>query len=435
MKIMQIGTGMDLSIALELASREDTEVYYFSEWNSSFPQVESYLVGFGFDRFGIKLVQDFYSILNSVPDDERDSWLILITDTGFGDLPNWLRDENWAVFGPGKKGQDLETNRAFGKDFMLSNGIDIASYYTFETLIEVEDTLTALIDNPKQYVLKVNTATGLTDTAIGTPSELLDKLEDLDNIRKDLKIGYTLEEFIPGIEVGVTAFFNGDKFITPVIGNYESEWGGYLYWTDESVVFKMGLQNAEQGLKNIGYNGVIDLNGIFVRKNAWAKGIPLEDRYAGLEFTSRFGYPYGRVYTKMIGNLTEMLDGCARGEVPDVETINSHAYFINAFANLELADTEDFVDINKIYTFERDNPEKWGISFDKVVMQSDGNVAVLPGYPRMFQMIGFGDSYFSAVENCLELYELCKKEVEFEDHRDLLVPDIRDRVIFLESWT
>jgi hypothetical protein len=259
---------------------------------------------------------------------------------------------------------------------------------------------------------------------VGTVQEILTELEGIPDVEKDMELNYLVEESVGGIEVACGAFFNGEDFLKPFMISFESEWGGYLYWTDESPIFDKGLGKLKDYLKSIGYKGVIDLNGIYNRNG----------NYYGLELVARFGVPWGRVFCKQIKNLDEVFEAVCLGQDVEVKLFSTDAYFLSAFSNLEFKDTDDYIFIGKVYEWERDDPNKFGISFDKVVMDSEGDVYVLPGYARLFQMIGYGDDYFTAVDNVLELHGLCKQDIEFLDKKQELVEDIRDRIIFLESW-
>lgn len=420
-KILIVGTGLDLSIALEIVSRDlQGKVFYCSRVNESFPRIENVLVGKGFERFGLSLVDDVDTFIEF----EDKNLFVVVTDVGFGGLVDRLRERNFIVFGSTYKGDMLENNRVFGKKVMQESEISVPEYYSCESLREVEKVLGSLSEDEK-WVLKANTVSGSFDTRVGTVVELLGALEQVEEVEKGLEVGYILEKYIEGIEVASAAFFNGKEFLKPIVITFESEWGGYISWERDSEVFEKGLSRVSKVLGDFGYRGMIDLNGIWTRNG----------EYYGIEFASRFGYPWGRIQSKMISNLVDVLFATANGDLIDISLFKTSAYFVNGFRNLEFEEEDGFVDLGKIYQIEQMNPDKYGITFDKVVMDDRGIVYVLPGYSRLFQMIGFGDSYFDAVDYCWDMFDICKRRIDFKENRQELVEDIRDRIVFFESWS
>ena len=432
-KVLVVDRGNSLSLAMELTAR-NIEVHYYTEWDEDFPRADSTLVGYGFERFGLHLVKDFYSVLKSISSKEKDDWLVLITDTGYGDLAEWLRKDDWAVFGANKQGLDLEVDRALGKKFMLDNGINVARYEQFQTMDQVIEHLEELVSASKglKFVLKMSGFSGKAESVVGTPEELLVDIGRMPEAQRTLHIGYVVEEAIPGIkDVAVTAFFNGSNFLKPVLFNLNSAWGSYMRWMEENPVFKMGLEHAERGLAALAYKGVIDLNGIFVRKDMWGPGNPKESAYLGTGFTTCCKFPDSRVYTKMIENLEEVLEAVALGKDAEVRLLKDSAYTINAFSQQR---TEGNTNLGRIYDYEKNEPERFGVSYDKCTMTEEGMVLALPECSRLFQMIGFGENYFESIKNSLELFEICNSQMSFQHNRRELIQDIRDRIIFLESW-
>jgi hypothetical protein len=331
-KILIIGTGSDLSIALELCDRGyQGNLYYYTEGKNK--------VGYGFDeRFGFEIVENIFEVLN------QDDFLVVVTDKGFDDLSMALRSDGYKVFG--SEINDIE----------------------FEGLAMTQD----------------------------------------------------INEHPGAVQVATTAFFNGSEFQLPIMICYDSEFGGFIDWKDECPIFENSLKKSESKLKDIDYRGIISLDGIYTRNK----------NYYGLDFNSGFSYPQSRIYCKMIKNLDTVLRDVAEGNDCGISLFFDSAYFINAFNE----ESEDYVFVNKVYELERENSDKFGIAFDKVIMDKDGDVHVLPGDSRMFQMVGFGEDYFEAVDNALKLHKLCKLKVEFMDSKKELIWDLRDRVVFLESW-
>jgi hypothetical protein len=432
-KILVIGSGQDLSVALEFLAR-DLEVHYFSPSNDQFGDKTA---GYGFSRFGLHLTPDFYSLLNSEKD--QDQWLIVLTDTNFGDLAAWLRDDGWRVFGPDKEGQKMEKDHEFGKKVLTESGVDVPVFQAFGNLNEVIDHLTK-IDPGKEFILKADQGDEKANTWKGTPSELVEKFKEVNPVERGMKIGYSLEEYLPGVSVTSAAFFNGEKFLNPVMRIYASCYGGYITWFENCPVFNQGLAKLSLPLKKAGYRGLINLDGMFVGKGMWDGESPDRDIYAGLDFRAKLDEPFSRVYVKMISNLEEVFDKVASGEDCKIGLICKDAFFINAFR--EEGATEEDLYLGDIWKIERDNPSHYGITFDKVAMNTDGGVTTLPGSTRPFQMIGFGNSYMESLSSCMEVLRLCSDRIKtgrsteesIREVRENLISNIRDRVVFLGSW-
>jgi len=427
-KVLILDGGSSLSLALELCARDDLEVYYFSGGSGDEPKIESQLVGFGFDRFGLHLVKDFYSLINT--EEDKDSWVILITDPNFGDLAKWLRDDGWSVFGPDKKAMELETKYEVGKDFVQGLGVDVPAFQDFPNLEELSKGLDTF-DPAKRYVLKINSLSGPVETLVGTPEEITDRLRGISSIEKGMNLGCTLEEYLPGVPVATAAFFNGEKFLTPVLRIYDSPWGGYLSWYNRCLLFEMSLRKLEIGLKRIGFQGIVNLNGYFIGKGVWGEDNPAKDTYASFGLNLSGAYPWARVCFKMIDNLWEMIDSTAKQKNREAKLLCKDAFFINAFRGGNL---EDFYYLGDIWKLERDNPKHYGIAFDNVTMDSAGDVSALPGHDRVFQMIGFGNSYGEAVKWALSLLQECQGRIDFKHRCQDLIEDMRDRDIFTRSW-
>jgi phosphoribosylamine--glycine ligase len=104
---------------------------------------------------------------------------------------------------------------------------------------------------------------------------------------------FQLQKFATGIEVAISAFFNGHDFITPIninfehkklfpgdLGPFTGEMGTLMYWDNPNNIFKATLGKMRDQLAESGYVGAIDVNCIVNGKGIYP-----------LEFTSRFGYP------------------------------------------------------------------------------------------------------------------------------------------------
>jgi len=420
--ILVLGSGLDLSIALEFCKKggSDVKVYYYSSWSEGFPQLDKYLVGYGFERFGLEIVKDFYRQLRCIWDIDKEDWLVVFTDNNFGDLPDMLRDEGFIVFGSGLGGSSLELDRAWGKS-VLSEFVDVPDFKSFHNLNEVEDYLRGE-DGSERFVLKVDVVSGSIDTVVGTVDELLSEIDRVDDVERGLELNWILERFIDGVEVAIGAFFNGNKFLFPVVRSFESEWGGYLIWGSKDIIFEETLGKMVSFLSGLGYNGMVDINGILSN----------DGKFYALEWTAgRFGYPWGRIYTRMINNIVDVLDSIARGKDCDIDISYNCAYFISAFSDFDFSKMpENFYDCNDLYKLDKEDDK--GIVYDRVMISEDVLYS-LPGYNRMFQIVGFGNDFDSAFKNAKEMFSKCKMMCDFKNKFDELYKDLNKRLNLLDN--
>src|SRR5205807_2351897 len=108
------------------------------------------------------------------------------------------------------------------------------------------------------------------------------------------KIGtFQLQEFVKGVEIGASRFFNGKDFVGPVcmgveykrlcsgdVGPLTGEMGTLIFWRDDTRLFRETTSKLKSQLAAVNYVGYIDINCIVN-----AGGI------FPLELTCRFGYP------------------------------------------------------------------------------------------------------------------------------------------------
>jgi len=127
------------------------------------------------------------------------------------------------VVGPSLEGSKLEGSKAYGKVFMMENGIPTAAYgeFTAETL---EAGIAHLRDHDGPYVLK---ADGL---AAGKGVLIIDNLEEAESELKEMLSGkfgdasstVVIEEFLDGIEFSVFVLTDGVRYkVLPIAKDYK----------------------------------------------------------------------------------------------------------------------------------------------------------------------------------------------------------------------
>ncbi len=237
---------------------------------------------------------------------------IIFDFTGYGFRQNELRQQGFKVIGGSYLGDQLELDRKFALQYFQKMNVKIPETYEFNSFLSAKRFLK---DQGKRFIIKFLGTAG--DEKNLVYKSQVDDNSDLamllDHYGKKWNTAwgeprFVLQEVIVGVEVAVTAFFNGERFIMPVYINFENkrmltgdlgvftgEMGTHGFFTfDKLKLFNNTLKKIEEDLRKDGYVGTIDVNCIVNREGIWP-----------LEFTSRFGYP-------LISLLFEGLNGHTR---------------------------------------------------------------------------------------------------------------------------
>lgn len=222
--------------------------------------------------------------------------VVIFDDVDFGVEAEKLREKGKAVVGGTVYTDRLENNREFGQAEMKRLGMNTLPSQDFD---DYDKALEFIRENPRRYVYKPSGFVpgdwrGL--LFMGKEEDGKDIHEILEHnkktIEKKIKT-FQLQKFISGVEVGASAFFNGEKFIYPVcvafehkrlfagdIGPMTGEMGTSMFWSEPNILFKETTGKMTEDLKKVGYIGYIDINCIVNGRGIYP-----------LEFTCRFGYP------------------------------------------------------------------------------------------------------------------------------------------------
>jgi phosphoribosylamine--glycine ligase len=214
--------------------------------------------------------------------------VIFFDDINFGDLPKKLRDKfpEKIVMGGCDLADKLEEDRDFGARMFNLYGIRTPPTMDFSKAEAIKH----MMKNPKEYVMKlpIKSKNGVLVAKDKTSQDLI---EFMHAMHYDKEV--CLQEKIKGIEVAVTGFFNGEKFIEPIVINYEHKNFGndntglktgemgtvFYYHTKKCKLYRDTLGKIESLFKGK-YFGFIDLNTITNTSGSYV-----------LEITSRPGYP------------------------------------------------------------------------------------------------------------------------------------------------
>jgi phosphoribosylamine--glycine ligase len=245
--------------------------------------------------------------------------VVVFDDVGFAAQAEKLRKAGKPIVGGSSYGDRLELDRDFGQDEMKDAEMLTLQSFDFQTF---DEAIAFVQANPNRYVVKPSgKAQGdKVLSFVGQEEHGEDILSILEHYKKTwaAKIkSFQLQRFVPGVEVAVGAFFNGNEFLMPVNVNFEhkrmfageigpstGEMGTSMFWSAENALFRNTLGKMVGKLKEAKYTGYIDINCI-----ANGRGI------YPLEFTSRFGYPTINIQMEGVqSRWTDALWAMAAGE-------------------------------------------------------------------------------------------------------------------------
>jgi phosphoribosylamine--glycine ligase len=210
-----------------------------------------------------------------------------------GQLQDQLRKEGFQVIGGSAYGDRLENDRAFAQRILADIGLQTAKIKEFA---DIASASLFLSEHPGRYVLKFNGQHfGSKDNYVGRLSSGSDVQAVLRTKASRFQEGcsFILMEHVEGVEMGVGAYFDGEKFIGKAcvdwehkrffpgnLGELTGEMGTIATFDRSQTFFEQTLKPMEPLLSAGGYRGYINLNTIVNRSGIWP-----------LEFTCRFGYP------------------------------------------------------------------------------------------------------------------------------------------------
>ena len=285
--ISGFGELLDIAIQLEKVEKYET-IFYVSDPD--------------FNRIGDGIVTKDDKWHNYI----GKGYIWIIDGCEQADLQDWLRDQGEYVVGTNKIMADYENNRQKGQELFKKAGFYQPFSKNFTNIEECLQFVEKHLD--KKYILKQN---GDLPKSVNHKAHFEDNIDlifHLNELKKTWsetnigKFDCDLMECVSGMEVAVSAFFNGNDFLRDkdgkVVGfiNHEQkkacdgdlgsttgEMGTLFNGVDEDdKLFKDIMMKPEivKVLKDSNYRGAFDINCIVT-----------DDGIVGLEPTSRFGIP------------------------------------------------------------------------------------------------------------------------------------------------
>ena len=205
-----------------------------------------------------------------------------------------LRRQGFQVIGGSSFGDRLENDRKYAQSVLSAIGLPVAPMYEFDTVAEA----TAFVEaHPGRYVLKFSgDEFGASDNYVGRMRDGRDVVAVLAakfRQSETERMSFVLMTYVDGIEMGVGAYFDGERFLAPAcldwehkkfcagdLGELTGEMGTVVTYERTGVFFRQTLAHMAPLLKQHGHCGYINLNTMVNAQGIWP-----------LEFTCRFGYP------------------------------------------------------------------------------------------------------------------------------------------------
>lgn len=204
-----------------------------------------------------------------------------------------LKAQGFPVFGPTTESAKLEIFRKTGMELLKKVGIDVVPYQTFNTM---EEAAKHVEKTGQRFVFKTmgdNEDKSLTYVS-KSAADMITWMEARIRQNQKPKGEVMLQEFVKGIEMGVSRFMGSKGFIGPwnesfeykklMPGNYgpnTGEMGTIAYFTKKSALGEKTLAKVEKELVRMGHTGDVAL-GFMIPED----GVPRPT-----EFTVRWGWP------------------------------------------------------------------------------------------------------------------------------------------------
>jgi phosphoribosylamine---glycine ligase len=204
-----------------------------------------------------------------------------------GALQDLLRSEGFRVIGGSAFGDRLENDRAFAQAILKDLGFPVCPVREF---FDRRDAIEFVQNRPRRYVLKFNNERV---TFVGGLDDGRDICAYLAGLSDEDAGSFILMDFVHGIEMGVGAYFNGERFLKPScldwehkrffpgdLGELTGEMGTVVTYDRTATFHDQTLGRMQGLLGEAKYCGYVNLNTIVNEHGIWP-----------LEFTCRFGYP------------------------------------------------------------------------------------------------------------------------------------------------
>ncbi len=249
----------------------------------------------------------------------RERGLVVFEGIGWGAIQDRLRSDGYRVVGGSAYGDRLEADRAYGQHELRGAGLAIAPSHE---LTGFDEAMAFVRSNPARYVLKFE---GSGFSCVRCHVGVLEDGEDMLAALAGQKARWSYDEsprlllmrHLSGVEVGVGAFFDGHRFLSPPnldfehkrffpgnLGELTGEMGTLVSFGGAQRLFDETLRRLEVRFREARHVGYVNLNLIVNDEGAWP-----------LELTCRFGIPGFAILRALQADPWDVvLERLARGE-------------------------------------------------------------------------------------------------------------------------
>ena len=375
--ILVVDTNLAIDHALSAARSKNKPVYYYIPWQTAFPVVSDYISGDGFNEL-IK-VMDIAEALDKVD-------TVIFVDVGFAALIEQLREHKFNVWGAPPAVERLETDRVYMRKVYKELGIKTTEAEIVKGVNGVLDYLEK--HQGEVFFIKVNLFRGNVESFRTDSVESARTLLESGNFGPYAdKIDFVIEKAVEeeAVEIGVDAWFNGEKFLKKHFFTMEDKGSGNIgKFVEESIFTEHWLKPLEKWLKEQGFKGSICIEGFWTGKE-----------FLAIDTTSRISFPCSASWAFGIKDYWDFLKGVASGSIDDFEYFYPYQVEIGVYT--------DEVDRWRKLSIEEGKlrERELGLGFRRVVKTEDG-LYYVPGDFLVATGLGAGSSIKEALERAAE---------------------------------
>lgn len=342
-------------------------------------------------------IKDFNSILSAAALVNPDLIIVGPEDPLAEGVSDFLRNSGYCVFGPGKKGAGIESDKSFAKRIMKETGIPTAKWYEVTSEYELEKCLNEM--KPPYVVKASGLAQGKGVFICREYSEALSAGKEMisGKILGDAGKKLVVEEFIQGFEVSYFFATDGEKSVClPPAHDYKKAFDGDNGPNTGGMgsVSPVGSFYEEKAKQSIA-EPLLDYlrnSGIEYRGLIFAGAIISQENIYVLEFNCRFGDPETQSSLGIVEEgLFEMLYSCARGSAENSLSVSGKKAVSVVLASRGYPENPETG--NKIRGLEDVLPRESSVFFAGVQKRDNG---LFTSGGRVFTVRGKGETVADA---------------------------------------
>jgi len=319
-KILIIGSGgREHAIGWKIAQSPMCGEIYFAPGNAG-----TLKIGINVD---IKAI-DIKSLIEFVKKEQIDLTLAIPDNPLALGIVDEFQKEGLKIFGPTKKAAQLESSKAYAKNFMQKYNLPTAKFGIFSSL---DDAIFYVKKQKLPIVIKASgLALGKGVVIVETEEEAFKALEDIlvKKVFGEAGNEVVIEEFLSGPEISIHAFSDGKNYsIFPTSqdhkraleGDVGLNTGGMGTIAPLPFITKELNKNIEENIVKATLSGMVEEKNIY--SGVLYPGLLLtEDGPKILEYNARFGDPETETYMRFLEtDLLEIINACVDQKLSEIK--------------------------------------------------------------------------------------------------------------------